>query len=79
MCFEVEVSDKQEYYWNCIGITTIGALPPRFVLFIVTKTLVNNVRIPCLTSFMYRSGLVQSYLIMMSQLKGKKETAARIF
>lgn len=53
--------------------------PPRILLFIVTKTLVNNVRIPRITSFMYLSGLLQSYLIMMSQLKGKKETAARIF
>lgn len=57
----------------------IGTSPSRLLLFVVTKTLVNNVRILCLTSFTYRSGLVQSYLIMMSQLKGKKETAARIF
>lgn len=57
----------------------MGTPPPRFLLFTVTKTLVSNVRIPCLTSLLYRSGLVQSYLIMMSQLKGKKETAARIF
>lgn len=77
MCFNYFLKIKVLLESN--GITIIGASPLGFLLFVVTKILVNKVRLLCLTSFMRRAGLAQSYLIMMSQLKGKKETAARIF
>ena len=77
MCFKYFLKIKILLELN--GITIMGASPPGFLLFGVTKALVNKVRTLCLPSFRRRADLAQSYLIMMSQLKGKKETAARIF
>lgn len=79
MCFEVKSFLKNK---NITGIELellYGNPSSKISPIYSDKDPFNNVSILCLTSFMYRPGLVQSYLIMMAQLKGKKETAARIF